>query len=115
MIGVASLVGGVLGVYLRNMVDTDERFSRSAFIGALGALLMGVGIGYMFAEPQAPGDPPVLGVGLSSAMLTYCVFTPATVKAFRIRGSRTVLTAVALGIVAVVAGSLGAAVGALVV
>ena len=116
MIGVASLVGGVLGVYLRNMVDTDERFSRSAFIGALGALLMGVGIGYMFAEPQTPGDPPVLGVGWSSAMLTYCVFTPATVKAFRIRGSRTVvLTAVALGIVGMVAGSLGAAVGALVI
>ena len=53
---------------------------------------------------------------MSSAMLTYCVFTPATVKAFRIRGSRTaVLTAVALGIVGMVAGSLGAAVGALVV
>jgi len=91
LIGVASLVGGVLGVYLRNMVDTDERFSRSAFIGALGALLMAVGIGYMFAEPQTPGDPPALGVGLSSAMLTYCVFTPATFKAFRIRGSRTVV------------------------
>jgi len=49
-------------------------------------------------------------------MLTYYVFTPATFKAFRIRGSRTVmLTAVALGIVGMVAGSLGAAVGALVV
>ena len=91
MIGIASLVGGVLGVHLRNLVDTDIRFWRSAFIGALGAVLMGVGVGYVFAEPQTPGDPPLLGVGLSSAMLTYCVFTPAAFKAFRIRRSRTVV------------------------
>lgn len=69
---VACLAGGALGVDARIMVDADERFSRSAFIGAFGALLLRLGIGYMFAEPQAPGDPPALVVGLSSAMLTYC-------------------------------------------
>lgn len=48
-------------------------------------------------------------------MLTYCLFTPAAITAFRTRGDRgTVRPALALGVIGLAAGSLGAAVGAMI-
>ena len=111
MIGLASLVGAVLGIYFRNAIDTDQAFRRSALIGVRGALM----IGYVFAGTRAPGDPPALGVGLSAALLTFCLFTPAAIRAFRARGDRgTVRPALTLGAIGLAAGSPGAAVGALI-
>ena len=115
MIGLASLVGAVLGIYFRNAMDTDQAFRRSALIGVRGALMMGVVVGYVFAGTRTPGDPPALGVGLSAALLTFCLFTPAAIRAFRARGDRgTVRPALTLGAIGLAAGSLGAAVGALI-
>jgi hypothetical protein len=54
LIGVASLVGAVLGIYFRNAMDTDPAFRRSALIGVRGALMMGL-VGYLFAGTSAPG------------------------------------------------------------
>ena len=115
MIGFATLVGAVLGIYFRNAMDTSEEFQRSVLIGVRGALMMGVVVGYLFAGTRAPGDPPPLGIGLSTAMLTFCLFTPAAITAFRTRGDRgTVRRALAIGGIGLAAGSLGAAVGALI-
>jgi hypothetical protein len=48
-------------------------------------------------------------------MLTFCLFPPAAISAFRARGDRgTVRPALALGAIGLAAGSLGAAVGALI-
>ena len=113
MIGLATLMGAVLGIYFRNAMDTSQTFRRSALIGVRGALMMGVVVGYLLAGIRTPGDPPALGVGVSTAMLTFCLFTPTAIRVFR--GDRTVaLAAVGLGAIGLVAGSLGTAVGALV-
>jgi len=115
LIGLASLVGAVLGIYFRNAMDSYQTFRRSALIGVRGAMMTGVVVGYVFAGTRTPGDPPALGVGLSTAMLTYCLFTPAAITAFRTRGDRgTVRPALALGVIGLAAGSLGAAVGAMI-
>ena len=55
MIGVASLVGAVLGIYFRNAMDTNQTFRRSALIGVRGALMMGVVVGYLFAGIRSTG------------------------------------------------------------
>lgn len=114
MIGVASLVGAVLGIYFRNAMDTSQTFRRSALIGVRGALMMGVVVGYLLAGAHTPGDPPALGVGVATAMLTFCLFTPTAIAAFRRRSSGTIgLSALALGVIGLAAGSLGTVVGVL--
>ena len=113
MTGLATLLGAALGIYFRNAMDTGQTFRRSALIGVRGALMMGVVVGYVLAGSRAPADPPALGIGVATAMLTFCLFTPTAIRA--LRGNRAVaFTAVRLRAIGLAAGSLGAAVGVLI-
>jgi hypothetical protein len=113
VIGVASLVGAVLGIYFRNAIDNCETFRRSALIGARGALMIVVCVGYIFAGSH--GSATALGSGLATAMLTFCLFTPVTITAFRGGGDRVVVRhEVALGAIGIGAGTVGSAIGELI-
>lgn len=75
--------------------------------------MIGVIVGYVFAGTGTPGNPPALGVGLSTAMLTFCLVMPTAIAVFRTRGSRGMAgPALALVEIGLVAGTLGVAVGA---
>jgi hypothetical protein len=115
VIGAVSVVGAVLGIFFCNSMDTNESFRRSALVGVRGALMMGVCVGYVFAGARASGLETVLGAGVATAMVTYCLFTPAAIRAFRARRTRTVvLNALALGPIGIGAGTVGAAIGVVV-
>jgi len=75
--------------------------------------MMGVVVGYLFAGTRAPGDPPALGVGLSTAMLTFCLFTPRR-SPRSVPGDRgKVCPVLTLGAIGLAAGNLGAPLWAL--
>ncbi len=110
----ASLAGGVLA-NTSDALDTIPVFWRSAVVSVQGALVMGVIVGDVTARTGTPGNPPALGVGLSTAMLTFCLVTPTAIAVFHPRGSRgMVRPALALVVIGLVAGPSGVAAGALI-
>ena len=58
---------------------------RQQSLPGVGPLLMSACTGYLFAGPRTPGNPAESGVGLSTAMLLFCLFTPTALASFRFR------------------------------
>ena len=119
------LVGGAFGVLLRTLVDgpsgssvpdrSKSRRWRPLALGMLGAFILG---GLTGAALISAGDSAgaALGVGLSGALLTFCLFGSAATELMRRGPSRqTVLATLTHAGSALAAATVGVALGALVI
>lgn len=87
---IAMLLGGVLGLALRNSVDPFRRPAtanpkpwRAVAVSVIGGLLLGVLTGLAFVGIHDDSPYAAAGIITSSAATTYCVFGAATVAIFR--------------------------------
>lgn len=93
---IAMLAGGILGVYLRNLLDgprTVDAPSRwhPVMISVLGGLVLGALTGAALGSLHGDGPAAALDVGLSGALLTYCVFSSAATEVVKQGPSRQTL------------------------
>lgn len=113
------LVGGALGVFLRNILEgprlPDSPRSirwRTVAIGTVGGFVLGAltGAALMVADGAGPGA--ALGIALSAALLTYCLFSSAATGLIKQGFSRHTLIPAALNAVtAFVAATAGVTLG----
>ncbi|HEX3785299.1 MAG TPA: hypothetical protein VHX38_37080 [Pseudonocardiaceae bacterium] len=117
---IALLVGGATGVVLRvllaanpaNLADALPR-RRSFAITAVGALIIGVATGVLLANPHSTGPVASIGLGLSALLLTFCLFSDATL--LLLRGARHMLNpAIAQTVIGFVVATAGVTLGAIV-
>lgn len=81
----ALLAGGILGVFLRNILDgphttNHPQRGRSLAISMLGGLLLGALTGAAVSSTTGAtgdGSAAALAAGLSGLLFTYCVFSSA--------------------------------------
>lgn len=112
------LAGGILGVFLRNLVDgprttdTPPRW-RPVVISVVGGLVLGALTGAVLTDRQGDGPAAIAGVALSGLLLTYCVFSSAATKLIKHGfGRETVVPAVTSALTAFAAATAGVALGA---
>lgn len=114
---VAMLVGGVLGVLLRTLVDGPRVPDRSPSsrwwslaIGVLGAFVLGALTGAVIGVRAGPQT--AVGVALSGTLLTYCLFSSAaTDLAWHGVSRQTVVASVIHGLSALAAATVGVTLG----
>jgi fluoride ion exporter CrcB/FEX len=116
---IALLVGGAAGVVLRvlltanpaNLADALPR-RRSFVITGVGALLLGVATGVLVADPHSTALTVAIGLGLSCGLLTFCLFSDATL--LLMRGARQMLnSAIVQMVIGFIAATAGVTLGAL--
>lgn len=112
------LAGGVLGVFLRNLLDRPRTADapprwRPVVISLLGGLILGALTGAVLIGRHGDGPTAALGLALSGALLTYCVFSSAATDLIKQGVSRhTVVPAVTSALSAFAAATAGVALGA---
>jgi fluoride exporter len=78
------LVGGVLGVYLRNLLEGQADAEQSTrgwwlpiAISVIGGFVLGALTGAALSGAEDEGPSAALGLALSAALTTYCLFSGA--------------------------------------
>jgi len=92
----AMLAGGILGVLLRNLLEGPRRPEplarwRSLAISVIGGLVLGALTGAAVIGVAGDGAAAALGVGLSGALMTYCLFGGAATELIKLGPSRQTL------------------------
>jgi CrcB protein len=113
----AMLAGGILGVLLRNLLEGPRRSEplarwRSLAISVIGGLVLGALTGAAVIGVAGDGAAAALGVGLSGALMTYCLFGSAATELIKLGPSRqTLLPAITSALTAFAAATAGVVLG----
>lgn len=113
----AMLAGGILGVLLRNLLEGPRRpeshtLWRPLAISLIGGLVLGALTGAAVSGLHGDGPAAALGVGLSSVLMTYCLFSGAATGLVQRGPSRqTLLPAITSAVAAFAAATAGVVLG----
>ncbi len=92
MITLATLLGGVVGVLLRTLLDWLRPPDESSRLEPLawtvaGAFVLGIATGATLPELRAGGVRAAVNIGLSGTLFTYCLISSPSLRLFREAGS----------------------------